>query len=205
MLFAKWRKDRGDSTLVSTIIVIPLIVAILITIVDTSMFFSNRAYIVNATRDAARTIAIFGGDGTPTTETPLEHAYGSVSDPCAGLKSNPMIAVKADPYTANTDVECQLMANLASSAGLVNTKITGVECGPNVSTFIGQQAYCDVTWSYAGVPASGLTLLRAGGNTKFASSEDNALESGKGLDGEQKTRVTTTTEVKLETGDLVKR
>jgi len=205
MLFSKRKRDKGDSTLVSTVIVLPIIVAILITIMDTSIYFSNRAVIVNSTRDAARTIAIFGGDGNATKETPLEKAYGSGVDPCAGnLRSNPMIATAYDPATSSSDVECQLMKNIGTSAGLVNVVVKDVQCGPEVSTFIGQQAYCEVAWSYAGVPASGLTLLRAGGNSVFADN-GGGIKAGEGLDGVQVTRVTTTTEVKLDSSKLVNR
>lgn len=197
MLFKRLRRDKGDSTLVSTVIVIPLIVAILITIIDTSMFFSNRSFLINATRDAVRTVAIFGGNGTPTAETPLESAYGSNTNPCAGdLRSNPMIDTTYDPATSSTAVECQLMSNLASSAGLVNVKIKDVKCGPSKSSFIGQQAFCTVAWTYDGVPGSGLTLLRAAGNAKLAAPGDG-LGADKGLDGVQITKVTTNSEVNM--------
>ena len=197
MLFSKLRKDRGDSTLVSTVIVIPLIVAILITIIDTSMYFSNRAFLINATRDAVRTVAIFGGNGSNASETPLERAYGANYSPCAGnLRSNPMIDTPYDPATSSTNIECQLMTNLGASAGLVNVKIKDVKCGPNISTFIGQQAYCEVSWTYDGVPGSGLTLLRSSGNNMQALA-GNGLAANKGLDGVQVTRVTTTTEVNM--------
>lgn len=197
MLFSKLKRDKGDSTLVSTIIVIPLVIAILITIIDTSIFFSNRAFLVNATRDAARTVSIFGGDGNATVETPLERAYGSTIDPCAGnLRNLQVIDTAYDPYVASSDIECQLMTNLASSAGLVNVKVKDVQCGPGISTFIGQQAFCEIAWTYDGVPGSGLTLLRSAGNNMQAS-EGNGLGTDKGLDGVQRTRVTTTTEVNM--------
>lgn len=199
MILKKLREDKGDSTLVSTIIVIPLIVAILITIIDVSIFFSNRSYIVNATRDAARTVAIFGGDGNANAATPLEYAYGHGGlDPCAGgINNYAMVDTSYDPFTSSSNIECQLMMNLVGSAGLVNIKIKDVQCGPNRSTFIGQQAFCEIAWSYDGVPGSGLTLLRSAGNSGFASSPDNALGTDQGLDGVQRTRVTATSEVNM--------
>lgn len=200
MLFSKLKRrmrDRGDSTLVSTIIVIPLIVAILITIVDTSIFFMNRTIILSSTRDAVRTVSIFGGNGTNTQETKLEKAYGSATNPCSGLVNNANIQVGGDPMLKNTSIECQLMANLGNSAGLTNVVITKVTCGPSKSNFIGQQAFCEVQWKYAGVPGSGLTLLRAAGNSR--------VNAGGGLDGVMTTRVTTTTEVNLNDSALVNR
>lgn len=197
MMFAKMRQDRGDSTLVSTIIIIPLVIAILITIVDTSMFFSNRAFLVNATRDAARTVAIFGGDGTPAAETPLERAYGSATDPCAGnIRQYARVDTAYDPFVASSDIECQLMMNLVGTAGLVNVRVIDVQCGPNITTFIGQQVFCEVAWNYDGVPGSGLTFLRSAGNARLASSSTLIAEN-EGLDGVQITRVTSTAEVNM--------
>lgn len=190
MLFSKFKRDRGDSTLVSTIVVIPLIVAFLITSIDSTIYLLNRQVILTSARDATRTVAIFGGDGTNTVETGLEKQYGSPTNPCAGnLRNSPVIQTPYDPYTHSSAIECQLMSNLASSNSLTNVQIKDVTCGPKLSTFIGQQAYCEITWSYPGLPGSGLTLMRAAGNAN--------LKAGQGLDADQKTRVTSTTEVNL--------
>ncbi len=183
------KRDRGDSTLVSTVIIIPLIVAILITIIDTAIYFNNRAAIASNVSSAARTVAIFGGDGTATAGTPLEIAYGSPTDPCSGAwTSNPMIEV-TNIAMNKSDIECQLMDNITSTAGIVNVKILDAQCGPNRSTFIGQQAFCEIAWRYDGVPASALTFMRSGNNAFMA--------DGEGFESAQVTRVVTTTEVNL--------
>ena len=82
-------KDRGDSELVSLVLLIPLIVGILFTMIDMSVYFSNRAQIQSAARDAARTVAIMGGNGTSLSGTPIEVKYGSRRQKaCEGLATN---------------------------------------------------------------------------------------------------------------------
>ena len=60
--FKSFKSDRGDS-LVSFIIVVPVLLMILITSVDYGIFMLNRGQIQAVARDAARTVAIYGGNG----------------------------------------------------------------------------------------------------------------------------------------------
>lgn len=189
------RGDRGDSTLVSTIIVIPLILASLITLIDLSLYFNNRSFIVNATRDSARTVAIFGGDGTPTASTPLEYAYGDAGICGTSIAGNPILSEVRDFSTNYSAIECQLMLNLGSAA-LVNVKVAHVECGPTKSTFIGMQTWCAVAWRYDGIPASAFSLIRSAGNNRFTTAEAPILNP-QGFEGLQYTQATASTEVNL--------
>ena len=71
------RRDSGDASIVTFVIVFPLFFAFLITIVDISCYFNDRTIISQAARNAAREVAIFGGAGTGTQQSPLEAAYAS--------------------------------------------------------------------------------------------------------------------------------
>ena len=77
----RWRcgSDKGDSELVSLLILLPLLLAMLISIIDSSMYFANRSQVQAAARDGARQVAIMGGAGN----TPIEKAYGSSCDPAS--------------------------------------------------------------------------------------------------------------------------
>jgi len=201
----KTKEDRGDSTLVSTILVIPLLLGILITMTDLSIYFSNRSQIMNMARDAVRTVSIYGGNGTDTAATPLEVAYGiSRASACNGEpQTNPMVNAaynNADTAlttsrTNSTAVECSLMKTLATSASLISVEITNVTCGPQKSTQIGSQVYCVVRWKYNSVPGSGLGFLQ---RAKDIYNED-------GVYAEQTIRVNSTSEVNLATVNLVNR
>lgn len=183
----KIRGERGDSTLVSTILVIPLIVGILITMIDVSVYFANRGQVLETVRDGARQVAIFGGDGSATQATPLQKAYGlSRASTCSGLASNAMVK---EAYSASSSaVECGVLKNIANTNGLISIRVTGISCGAATSagaftgsktSSIGQQVGCDLTWRYDSIPGSGLSFMTGLSNKA------------------QKTKVNTTSEVSL--------
>lgn len=201
----KMTSDRGDSTLVSTILVIPLILGILITMIDVSIYFADRSQLMNMSRDAVRTIAIYGGNGTSDMATPLEVAYGiSRATACSGAPQNSDMVKAAYNHadtTLTTDrvdstaVECSLMNNIATSSSLISVTVGNVTCGPQKSSQIGSQVYCVVKWTYHSIPGSGLGFLQKAKN----------MYGGEGLYGEQTIRVNSTSEVNLATINLVNR
>ena len=68
------KSDRGES-LVSVLIVMPLLVVMLVTMVDFSVYILNQGQVRAAARDAARTVAIYGGNGTSSGQiTPIAKA-----------------------------------------------------------------------------------------------------------------------------------
>lgn len=145
---ARCRSDRADSSIVSFIFIIPLLFGFLMTMIDVSVYFSNRATIQQIARDGARTIGIFGGAGTETTVSPLEKSYGQSVAACADGRS-----------LNKTSIECQVLDRYDDNVGLTNVAITQVDCGPERSTAVGSTAYCDVAWRYNGIPGSTLSFL----------------------------------------------
>lgn len=194
----KLNSDKGDSTLVSTILVIPLILGILITMIDVAVYFADRGQILNITRDGARQVAIFGGDGTATAATPLEVAYGqSRSSVCAGVESMPMVSEAFNSGTT-TAIECSVLRNIANTAGLISVRVTSVQCGAatsagdftvNKTNNIGQQVGCEVHWAYDSIPGSGLSFLQRARSLGYA---QDGLK-----DMDHVTKVNTTSEVNL--------
>lgn len=182
-LLKRLKSDSGDS-LVSAVIVFPLVIMLIITGIDYSIFMSNRAQIQGSVRDAARTVAIMGGNGNQTKSTPIEYAYGTTrSQACAGIAAKDAI----------TTIECSLFTTLKSQNGLVNVTFTdtknnqpkSITCGGEVSTFVGQRVTCKVAWVYNGIPGSIISLMKSN-NQNYA---EGSAES----------------EVKFSTSDLVTR
>ncbi len=163
----KLRSDRGDSTLVSTILVIPLILGILITMIDVSVYFSNRGQMLNLVRDSARQVAIFGGDGTAAYVTPLEYAYGvNRTTACATLNTRPMVSNAFG--ASSTAIECGLLKNVSNSAGFVSVTVESIQCGAATSAgnftlskalLIGSQVGCELEWRYDSIPGSALGFM----------------------------------------------
>lgn len=183
-LLKRVRSDRGDSTMISLVIVIPVVLAVLFTIIDSGIYFTNQHSISSAARDAARTVAIYGGNGTKTDYTTIERAYGKTN-------SCPNAEIKA--LTANqSSTECGLINFLAASPNLIGVKINKVSCSPSVTSAIGQDVSCTVDWEYGGIPGSSMGFIRNPdtGESPFAST---------------KTVGSSQSEVKLRDTDLVPR
>lgn len=146
-LLKRMRSDRADSTLVTFVLVMPLFFMFVVTMIDTSIYFANRAIIQQVARDGARQVAIFGGDGTATTRSPLEASYGD-SGTCAEVSN-------ATGRTANkTEIECKILQRYDQGSGLTNVIVDRVDCGPDTTLAIGQTTFCNVDWTYGGIPGA---------------------------------------------------
>lgn len=162
------KSNRADSSLVSTIILIPLLLIVLVSIVDMGFYFSARAQYQNLARDAARTVAIYGGNGTATQMTPIEAKYGlTKASACAGVKDG----LPADtPFDAAdyTAVECNLMKAALNTRGVVMIELAVIKdnksgkmanCSPVQTSSIGQSVSCELGWNYTPLPLSGMNFL----------------------------------------------
>lgn len=175
----KAKSDRGASSLISFILLVPLFLGLVITAVDLSFYFSNRAQVEAVARDAARTVAIFGGSGNSTKATSIEANYGveraDVRRACSSDRAditdapNKYIYLEADKSTYSS-VECNTLAALANNTGLVSisvdfkgTSLEGkkvVECGPEEATSVGSRTYCTIRYIYSGMPGAPLSFVQ---------------------------------------------
>lgn len=130
------QSDSGDSTLVSTVIVLPLLMMIIFTIIDFSIWASNKSLIQDAARDSARSVAIMGG-----TDSPLSDRYGVNESAADGLENK--------------------LRALNSSGALSNvTFVEGsIECGPGVAAGVGDETYCTTRWEYGGFGFSAFNIV----------------------------------------------
>lgn len=172
---ARMKSDKASGELVSLIIMLPLVMMILFTIIDTSILFSNRAIVQASVRDAARTVAIMGGNGTPTHGTPIENTYGeTLSSACAGLSDS---SITADAYNGNqTVIECHALQAYASDPGLINVRITDVYCTPDVSLALGIKTTCTVEWEYNSIPGGMMKFIRFGNEQKSVGSSESEVD-----------------------------
>lgn len=190
-IYEKLRKDRADS-IVSAIIVFPIMASFLITGVDYSIFMGNRGRIQGIARDSARTVAIMGGNGIPKNNlvTPIQKAYGtSRSEACSKIGEKSIAYGALNDNSSST--ECQVMKALTVDKGLVGVSVSAVQCTPQVATSIGAQVRCTVTWKYDGIPGSILTFINTEQDiTKRKPPVMNTTGSSE-------------SEVRFDTGDLV--
>lgn len=159
----KIESDDGASSIITFLIVVMLMLGFMITIIDVSVYFSNRSQITAAARDGARTIAIMGGNGTHDKATIIEKSYGiSRAQACRGSDFKPGFAPAVK--STSTPVECNVLRNIQNNTGLISVSFdssdTGVKCGPSIATAIGSRTYCEVTYKYNGLPGSPIGWLK---------------------------------------------
>lgn len=93
-------EDKGAAFTIEFMFIIILISFIFMSMVDTAMYFSAKGQVQNITQNAARTVAIHGGDNTSITTS----KYGGIrpsttllSDFNALFKNNAMVKVVGKP------------------------------------------------------------------------------------------------------------
>ena len=144
--------DRGDSQLVTFVLVMPLLFMFVVTMIDTSIYFANRGEVQQIVRDGARQVAVLAGDGTATTRTRLEESHG--------MEGTCDLLADSAARTANrTEVECQVLKRW-ETASLTNVVVERVDCGPSFVAQVGDETYCDVRWIYGGVPGAITNFIR---------------------------------------------
>lgn len=180
----KYPGDKGDS-LVTAVIVFPMVFSIIVTGVDFGLFLNNKAIIMNAARDGARTVAIQGGASTSNNK--IAQKYGQTKN----CKPSEKVGVAG----VDTPLECTLLKRLSTSS-LVQTDITSVNCTPNFTTRVGETTSCDIKWKYVGLPWSTLGFTGYNGRAYGYGEKDTAdgIGSGEGLSGENITHGTASAE-----------
>lgn len=140
----RFKSDRADS-LVTAVLVVPLMISIIFTGVDFGFFLNNQSAVSNAARDGARTIAILGGNDSNT----ISEKYGN----------NTLTASECifNGITLST-TECQIYKTL-DTGKLVQLDIHSIECSPGATQYVGEDVNCEVVWNYRGLGLSAINLV----------------------------------------------
>lgn len=149
--------DKGDS-LVSLLLIIPLIFTMMLSALDTYFHQGNMATVQTLARDGARTISILGGDDNGSSNSSkLAKIHGvPQSTACSALAS--MKNTTAASSNAYSSTECELATRVAmiDGRGMTNLSVTDVTCGPSLTTASAGQGttYCSITWESNPLPFS---------------------------------------------------
>lgn len=161
------KSDSGVSATVELLFMIIVLFGLLVTIIDFGLYFANRNVVTNSAQNGARLAAIYGG----ASDTSVSRQYGttSVTSECSALgASNP--------------VACSVFNELKETRGMTNVTIHRISCGPYRTSRIGERTWCQIDWSFQGVPGSALSFL-------------SSLQGGRGW--QSTTRMTAESEVVL--------
>lgn len=156
--------DKGDS-LVSLLLIIPLIFTMMLSALDVYFHQGNMATVQTLARDGARTISILGGDDNGNkNSSKLAKIHGvSKATACGALAS--MKNTTAASSNAYSSTECELATRVAmiDGRGMTNLKVTDVTCGPSLTTAPAGQGmtYCSITWESKPLPFSVRSIAQA--------------------------------------------
>lgn len=181
------RNDDGESTVISTVFVFPILLMMIITMIEIPIFYSNRNLLQNDLRQGARTAAILGG-----TSTKLSDVYGnSTADACAAGSSDEMISEYKDRQVSTDGnisslvnaritvsgknvnlitgsksmVTCATAYSIFTNNGYIAFHVYNIHCGPQSTKYIGESTFCRADYYYDGIPGGSMSLI--GGTNHF--------------------------------------
>lgn len=71
------RRDENGNDVITSVFMLPLIIGLIVTMIDVSTYFQARSEVQNITKNAARTIALVGGN---SAKIPLNNLGKTPSD-----------------------------------------------------------------------------------------------------------------------------
>lgn len=168
-MLRKIKSNKASSALISFILIVPLFLGIVVTIFDTTMYFSNRSAVLASAQEGARYAAIIGGPGDSRRQTSIEREYGSENN-CGDVV--PESSSDGNNYfdaTTRTPTECVVLKSLYNSS-LTLTAIEDISCyavtpggsTTNFTTSIGDTVFCEVSYTYYGLPGAPLHWIQNG-------------------------------------------
>lgn len=173
--------DTGSGEIFASILNVIVSLGLIYGGIDVFLFFSNASSLETIATTGARTISIFGGNGTYNTATPLERAYGQLRGSlCNNSKITGRYVDKARAFTGtSTPTECALMGRIDSSTELVNVRVDSVTCTPTFATNVGQEVSCTIMWEYNPIVFKPMKLFNFGSRQSDGSL---ILKETKGID-----------------------
>lgn len=145
-LLAK-RNERGSAEVVTTLMLLPLLIFIILALVEVSLYMQTRTSVQNALADATRQVAAYGGNNTR-----LNPNGKAISTMLAdALYRNGRCTYSHCEKNKKPAVTCGIVAGTQAN-GLPTFTQTGYATSP------GQEVACYVTYPYKGVTGGGWLL-----------------------------------------------
>lgn len=123
-LRSRARGERGSGELITAMIIIPVILALILSLIDMALYMQARSHVSSAARDGARMVAIYGGNNNPALQPP---GFGG--------------------KTVQRVIRDRLWNGSRCTLSHCTSQPT-VRCTPSVTTRAGEQVECSVTYRY---------------------------------------------------------
>lgn len=158
------RSDDAEASIITSLLLLPLIFFILITVIDVGMFYMNEATISKAARDGATTAATLGGVGSREYYAIAEQDYPQ-------RMTQADLAARSSEYgfTVDNTIEALVAQDLVDSGGTYMVNLDDVRChvvnensgdSSDVDE-LGNRPVCEVEWRYDGLPLSGWGMVQS--------------------------------------------
>lgn len=143
--------ESGSGEVVAVLFMLPLVLWLILSLIDVSIYFQARTSVQNVARDSARQVAIWGGNKSPLNPSSTAIATNAKNTLWNGKKCSPSACSKAPAVT----------------------------CTPNKTSRAGQQVSCSITYYYKSVaPGNPFTGFSGFLNKKFVIKEVARSETG---------------------------
>lgn len=130
----RMKSERGDATIVTTLLVVPILFFLILTMIDVSYYFQARSAVQSVTRDAARQVAIYGGN------------------------NNKALNPNGNKTVAKVALEKLYSGGKCTQSGCNSAPV--VTCTPTTTTQAGQEVSCTTRYSYKTInPANPITKM----------------------------------------------
>lgn len=130
---------ENGSDIIVTLFALPVVLAIVFSLIDVSTYFQTRAQVENITRDGARQVALYGG-------------------------TSPSIPLNVQTL-GGKDITATVLAKLWKNGNCTLsgcTKPPTVTCSPTQASSLSQDASCTVTYNYRSIGGALVSWLGFG-------------------------------------------
>lgn len=155
------KSDSADSVVITTVMVWPFLIMMLITMIEVPILFENRFVLQTDLRSGAKTAATLGGVNTISSK--LAATYGN-ANACSTMDASAKAILKSG-WKSTDAVTCSTASVIAANKTYINLKVYDLTCSPAVTETVGATTYCEAKYNYGGIPGGSMSLI--GGTQHF--------------------------------------
>lgn len=102
---SKIKNEKGESEIITLLFILPLLVWLIFSVIDVSLYMNVRSTVANAARDGARQAAIYGGNNSRLNpNSPTSVAEGIKATLWDGTKCRPSACTAPPEVTCTPDI-----------------------------------------------------------------------------------------------------
>lgn len=163
---AESSSDSADASIITSLMLLPVVFFLLISVIDVGFYFMNEATVTKAAREGAETAATLGGVGSAGFYAVAEHNY-----PARKSQSDLARGTNEFGFTVRNTIEYLVAEQLVQTNSTYELHLDDVTCyvyRPEIGSrhnhrvqSLGHRPICEVSWRYDGLPLSGWGMVQS--------------------------------------------